>query len=194
METQIAFRRGIFEEIEKEIRYFAENESTDMSIRDFLFETIPMIKDLTSIVEYMDKGVVEKASQVIFQLTQLNEEAWVLCLESSETFRNDYIESLENLNRFARMKGLQQTHVWIKSQMETLMGQMCLFTPLPQNYAYQSNGEIAFSLYKFDEDTALNNRRGTIHGLDSQYDYSAYTMYNWFSTMPGMLCAQVLAM
>lgn len=62
METQIAFRRGIFEEIEKEIRYFAENESTDMSIRDFLFETIPMIKDLTSIVEYMDKGVVEKAS------------------------------------------------------------------------------------------------------------------------------------
>ena len=40
-----------------------------MSIRDFLFETIPMIKDLTGIVEYMDKSVVEKASQVIYQLT-----------------------------------------------------------------------------------------------------------------------------
>ena len=37
-----------------------------MSIRDFLLETIPMIKDLTSIVEYMDKSVVEKASQVIY--------------------------------------------------------------------------------------------------------------------------------
>ena len=69
IETQILFRKSIFEEIEKEIRYFAENESTDMSIRDFLFETIPMIKDLTGIVEYMDKSVVEKASQVIYQLT-----------------------------------------------------------------------------------------------------------------------------
>ena len=77
-----------------------------MSIRDFLFETIPMIKDLTSIVEYMDKSVVEKASQVIYQLTQLNPDAWLLCLESSESFRNDYIESLENLNRFARMKNI----------------------------------------------------------------------------------------
>ena len=37
-----------------------------MSIRDFLIETIPMIKDLTGIVEYMDKSVVEKASQVIY--------------------------------------------------------------------------------------------------------------------------------
>ena len=69
LETQILFRKSIFEEIEKEIRYFSENESTDMSIRDFLYETIPMIKDLTGIVEYMDKSVVEKASQVIYQLT-----------------------------------------------------------------------------------------------------------------------------
>ena len=125
LETQILFRKSIFEEIEKEIRYFSENESTDMSIRDFLYETIPMIKDLTGIVEYMDKSVVERASQVIYQLTQLNPDAWLLCLEGSESFRNDYIESLENLNRFARMNGAQQTHVWIKSQMEILMGQMC---------------------------------------------------------------------
>ena len=73
------------------------------------------------------------------------------------------------------------------------MDKMCLFSSLPENYAYGSNGEIAFSLYRFDESTALLNRRGTIHGLDVHYDYSAYTMYNWFATMPGMLCAQVLS-
>ena len=77
-----------------------------MSVRDFLLETIPMIKDLTGIVEYMDKDVVEKASQVIYQLTELNPDAWRLCLEGSESFRNDYVESLENLNRYARMNGV----------------------------------------------------------------------------------------
>jgi len=74
------------------------------------------------------------------------------------------------------------------------MDTMCLFSSMPENYAYDSNGEIAFSLYRFDERTALLNRHGTIHGLDVHYDYSAFTMYNWFATMPGMLCAQVLAM
>ena len=56
IETQIAFRQSLFEEIEKEINYFKNNEnnSPDMSTRDFLYETVPMIKDLTLIPDYMD--------------------------------------------------------------------------------------------------------------------------------------------
>lgn len=137
--------------------------------------------------------MVNKAALVIYQLTEMNEDMWAVALETDESFRDDYVQSLENLNRFAHLTGAEQTHVWVKLQVEALMDKMCLFASLPENYAYDSNGEIAFSLYRFDESTALLNRRGTIHGLDAHYDYSAYTMYNWFSTMPGMLCAQVLA-
>ena len=56
IESQIEFRQGLFEEIEKEIFYFKNNEerNPDMTTRDFLFETVPMIKDLTLIPDYMD--------------------------------------------------------------------------------------------------------------------------------------------
>ena len=56
IEAQIAFRKSLFEEIEKEINYFKNDEGSnpDMSTRDFLYETVPMIKDLTLIPAYMD--------------------------------------------------------------------------------------------------------------------------------------------
>ena len=195
IQRQIRFRQQLLEEIEKEINYFAESEngSHDMSTRDFLYETVPMVKDLTLIPVYMDQRVVDKASQVVYQLTELNADMWGVALETDETFRDDFVQSLENLNRFAHMNDSEPTHAWVKLQVEELMDKMCLFSSLPENYAYSSNGEIAFSLYRFDASTALLNRRGTIHGLDAHYDYSAYSMYNWFSTMPGTLCAQVLA-
>ena len=56
--SQIEFRQSLLEEIEKEINDFRENQianrNPDMSTRDFLYETVPMVKDLTLIPEYMD--------------------------------------------------------------------------------------------------------------------------------------------
>ena len=165
-----------------------------MTMRDFLYETVPMVRDITLIHEYMDLPVVDKARQVIEGLETLDKDMWDIALETDENFRNDYIHSLENINRYAHLNNVPSLHVWTKKQIEVLMDKMCLFTSLAENYSYNSNGQIAFSLYRFDETTALLNRRGTIHVLDAHYDFRAYNMYNWFSTMPGMLCAQVLAM
>ena len=39
---------------------------------------------------------------------------WAVALETDEKFRDDYIESLENLNRFAHRNGAEQTHAWVK--------------------------------------------------------------------------------
>ena len=56
--SQIEFRQSLLEEIEKEINHFRENQienrNPDMSTRDFLYETVTMVKDLTLIPEYMD--------------------------------------------------------------------------------------------------------------------------------------------
>jgi hypothetical protein len=56
IQAQIRFRQQLLEEIEKEISYFKSNENSnpDMSTRDFLYETVPMVKDLTLIPAYMD--------------------------------------------------------------------------------------------------------------------------------------------
>ena len=43
------------------------------------------------------------------------------------------------------------------------MDKMCSFVGLPEVYAYNSDvGELGFSLFKFDHQSALKSRRGTL--------------------------------
>ena len=76
---------------------------------------------------------------------------------------------------------------------------VCTFYDLPNaTYEYGTDGstigELGFSLFRFDQATALRSKRGTLQALDAHYNYNAYTMYNWFTTkQPGELCTQVFA-
>ena len=65
--------------------------------------------------------MVNKAALVIHALAEMNEDMWAVALETDANFRNAYVQSLENLNRFAHLTGAEQTHVWVKLQVEALM-------------------------------------------------------------------------
>lgn len=98
-------------------------------------------------------------------------------------FRDNYFASLENLNKYARLNSVDRTLLWVRLQLEETLDKMCGFVGLPEVYAYNSEkGELGFSLFKFDNQSALKTRRGTLQALDSHFDYNAYTMYNWFTT------------
>ena len=103
--------------------------------------------------------------------------------------------TLENMNKFARINNIEELILWVRQQFESTLDLMCNFQFPDGLYEYETQlGELGFSLFKFDESTALRTKRGTLYALDASYDYNAYNMYNWFSTSrPGYLCTQAYA-
>ena len=96
---------------------------------------------------------------------QSEDSLFILTLEAETAgnFRSDYFTSLENLNKFARINSVERTLLWVRLQLEDAMDKMCSFVGLPEVYAYNSDvGELGFSLFKFDHQSALKSRRGTL--------------------------------
>ena len=42
---------------------------------------------------------------------------WAVAIEVDENFRNDFIHSLENLNRFAHLNSSVQTHIDVREMV-----------------------------------------------------------------------------
>ena len=76
----------------------------------------------------------------------------VLEADTEGSLRTTYFRTLENLNKFARLNSVEQTLLWIRSQLEESMDKICSFVDLPEVYSYNSNtNELGFSLFKFDQ-------------------------------------------
>ena len=75
------------------------------------------------------------------------------------------------------------------------MDEMCSYPNLEKHYKSLESSEIEFQLYRFDQSTAMLNKRASMKVLDGQYNFEAYESFNWFPStrMPGELCAQVSA-
>ena len=119
-----------------------------------------------------------------------------LVFEYEADLRKNYLLTLENINKFARINKMEGMIFTIRERYEHTIDLICAFNNLQDNlFEYESQiGELGFSVYQFDEASALRTRRGTMKALDASYDYNAYNMYNWFSPRrPGMLCTQVYA-
>ena len=125
-------------------------------------------------------------------MTELQNNIFHLVLESEAgAFRSNFFMTLENLNKYARINSVEWTLQWVRHQLEQTMDLMCTWVDLPETYEYSSSlEELGFSLFKFDQQTALKSQRGTLRALDAFYSYNAFAMYNWFSaSQPGALCA-----
>ena len=192
---QVEFRRQLLNEIEKQIIDFEAEAGADplyMSARDFLIESFQMLSSLTSTPQYLDQDIVDKSAQIQYRLTTLNENLFDLVFEAEMNLRTAYFALLENLNKYGRLNSVERTLLWVRTQFEETQDKMCRFVGLPEVFSYQSQiGEFGFSLFKFDQQTAMRGKRGVLKALDADYGYNAYSMYNWFSGVTGELCAQV---
>ena len=164
-----------------------------MSSREFIVESFRMLSRLTGHApKYLDQDIVDKTVQIIYRLVNLENALFDLILEAEiHEFRTDYFATLENLNAYARVNSAEETLLWIRIQLEETLDTMCTYVGLPDIYEY-SGKELGFSLFKFDQQSALKTKRGHLKALDASYAYNAYTMYNWFTmSTPGDLCTQV---
>ena len=169
-----------------------------ITAQDLIVEQFLMLSQLTNSPHYLDQDIVDKVQEVVERLMTMNGNLFDLLLEadSDNTLRSSFFNTLGNLNRYARINLNEATLLWVRELLESTMDKMCAFVDLPEVFAYASSSgtsEIGFSLLKFDQQSALKSRRGTLRALDASYDYNAFTMYNqWFSTSePGQLCLQV---
>ena len=73
-----------------------------------------MVSDLTSFPEYMDQDVADKASQVLYQLTNMQDDLFSFVVEADDRFTISFIRSLENLNLYGRLNGATNTVSYAK--------------------------------------------------------------------------------
>ena len=116
LDEHIEFRNSLLEVIEAEIIEY-QNKEEDylyLSSRDYLVETVQMVSDLTSFPEYMDQDVADKASQVLYQLTNMQDDLFSFVVEADDRFTTSFIRSLENLNLYGRLNGASNTVSYAK--------------------------------------------------------------------------------
>lgn len=137
-----------------------------LSSKDFLVENAQMIMDMTAYPEYMDQEVVDQATQVIYQLTTMQDGLFEFVLEADENFRKILIKSLENINLYGRLNDSTSTVNWVRSQLKDISNSICSFDSFKpaETYTYESDRayEIGLSLYKFDREIALHTKRGKL--------------------------------
>ena len=102
----------------KEFAARDKNDPLFMTPRDFLHESLRIMVELTAEPAYIDRDIVEKSTQVIYMLTELEDSLFYLVLESEKgSFRTNYFTSLENLNRYARINSVEWTLLWVRHNL-----------------------------------------------------------------------------
>lgn len=152
---QINFRKQLMDELQNQVSEFSARDKNDplyMTARDFLIESFAVLVELTAIPKYLDQDIVDKCTQVIFSLSELDNGLLFLTLEAEQQqFILDYFFTLENLNRYARLNNVEVTLQWVRYQLEKSLNEMCNWIDLPETYEYNSYmQELGFSLFRFD--------------------------------------------
>ena len=69
-----------------------------------------MLAELTAQPEYLDQDIIDKCTQVVYRLTELDDGIFYLILEQNVgNLRMNYFLTLEHINKFARLNSIEWT-------------------------------------------------------------------------------------
>jgi len=171
--------------------YSSANFNADMSEQQFLYETMPILRDLLSVVEFYNDEVAEEAAKVIDAISYLKEGVFVPSIQLVDTFRISYLQTLENLNKYARLRDSKLIRSYVLERALAVEDAMCASENLSEKFHYEGLGEISFAVRAFDQSVALKNEDEILSVNDVTYKLQPNEMYSSFGVLPGDLCAQV---
>ena len=189
---QVLYRLTILREIQKDLDLLkSENVKTDMSEPQFLYETMPIVRDMVSVVEFFNEEVAEEAMKTVTGLINLKESLFDLSVQKVDSFRNTYLQTLENLNAYARLRDSETVRDFVLEKTYDVENLICSFDQLNQSFKYEGYGEVSFVLRSFDQAVAYKKDAETMIVNDVTYQLKPFDLYDSFAVFPGELCAQV---